>query len=91
MVAGLQGRRSTAQAHLEASQKSPLAYTDHIAPPSLTSSLTLSHPFTFHLNPQVGYKCVIHIHTACEECEVTKLVCEIDPKTKEQKKSRCVR
>ena len=37
---------------------------------------------------QVGYKSVLHIHTACEECEVTKLICEIDPKTKEQKKSR---
>ncbi len=38
----------------------------------------------------VGYKSVLHIHTACEECEVTKLISEVDPKTKEQKKARSV-
>lgn len=41
--------------------------------------------------PQVGYKSVLHIHTACEECEITKLICEIDPKTKEQKKAKFVK
>ena len=48
-------------------------------------------PHTFappHLSSQVGYKSILHIHTACEECEVTRLICEIDPKTKEQKKAR---
>lgn len=40
---------------------------------------------------QVGYKSVLHIHTACEECEITKLICEIDPKTKEQKKAKFVK
>ena len=34
----------------------------------------------------VGYKSVLHIHTAVEECEVTKMVAEVDMKTKEQKK-----
>jgi len=31
-----------------------------------------------------GYKCVLHIHTATEECEVTKILCKVDPKTKER-------
>jgi len=39
----------------------------------------------------VGYKSILHIHTAVEECEVTKLVAEIDPKTKEQKKSKFIK
>jgi peptide chain release factor subunit 3 len=39
----------------------------------------------------VGYKSVLHIHTACEECEVIKLISEVDPKTKEQKKARFVK
>lgn len=39
----------------------------------------------------VGYKGVLHIHTAVEECEISKMVCEIDPKTKEQKKSKFVK
>ncbi|KAG2492459.1 hypothetical protein HYH03_009400 [Edaphochlamys debaryana] len=39
----------------------------------------------------VGYKSVLHIHTACEECEVSKLVAEIDPKTKEQKKTKYIK
>jgi len=38
-----------------------------------------------------GYKCVLHIHSAVEECEVTKLVAVIDPKTKEKKKAKFVR
>ena len=45
--------------------------------------------FLRSLPSQVGYKSILHIHTACEECEVTRLICEIDPKTKEQKKARC--
>jgi peptide chain release factor subunit 3 len=48
---------------------------------------THAHP---HAHAQVGYKSILHIHTAVEECEITKLVCAIDPKTKEQKKVRCV-
>lgn len=39
----------------------------------------------------VGYKSVLHIHTTCEECEVSKLVCEIDMKTKEQKKAKYIK
>ncbi|CAG9460465.1 unnamed protein product [Pedinophyceae sp. YPF-701] len=33
-----------------------------------------------------GYKAVCHIHSACEDCEVTKIVYQLDMKTKEQKK-----
>ncbi len=40
---------------------------------------------------QVGYQSVLHIHTCVEECEVTKLIAEIDMKTKEQKKSKFVK
>ncbi len=40
---------------------------------------------------QVGYKSVLHIHTAVEECEITKLVAEIDMKTKEQKKAKFIK
>ncbi|MEW5299289.1 MAG: hypothetical protein WDW36_002320 [Sanguina aurantia] len=39
----------------------------------------------------VGYKAILHIHTAVEECEVTKLIAEIDVKTKEQKKAKYVK
>ncbi|KAJ9521102.1 hypothetical protein QJQ45_022799 [Haematococcus lacustris] len=39
----------------------------------------------------VGYKSILHIHTAVEECEITKLVCEIDMKTKDQKKTRFIK
>jgi len=39
----------------------------------------------------VGYKAVLHIHTNVEECEITKLVCEVDPKTKAEKKVRFVK
>ncbi|EFN59534.1 hypothetical protein CHLNCDRAFT_29643, partial [Chlorella variabilis] len=35
-----------------------------------------------------GYKAVLHIHSVVEECEVTKLVAVIDPKTKEKKKAK---
>lgn len=34
---------------------------------------------------------MLHIHTAVEECEITKLVAEIDMKTKEQKKAKFVK
>jgi peptide chain release factor subunit 3 len=40
---------------------------------------------------QVGYKSILHIHTAVEECEITKLIAEIDMKTKEQKKAKFVK
>jgi peptide chain release factor subunit 3 len=38
-----------------------------------------------------GYKCVLHIHSAVEECEVVKLVASIDTKTKEKKKTKFVK
>lgn len=34
---------------------------------------------------------MLHIHTAVEECEVTKIVAEIDMKTKEQKKAKFIK
>lgn len=37
-----------------------------------------------------GYKAVLHIHSLVEECEVTKLLAEINLKTKEHKKVRIV-
>lgn len=33
-----------------------------------------------------GYKAVLHVHSSVEECEITKLVAQIDLKTKEKKK-----
>lgn len=39
----------------------------------------------------VGYRSVLHIHTAVEECEVVKLISAIDMKTKEQKKVKYVK
>jgi peptide chain release factor subunit 3 len=39
----------------------------------------------------VGYRSVLHIHTAVEECEVVKLVSAIDMKTKEAKKAKFVK
>eukprot|EP00958_Prasinococcus_capsulatus_P017242 scaffold1939_cov392-Prasinococcus_capsulatus_cf.AAC.2 len=33
-----------------------------------------------------GYKCVLHVHTVVEECEVIKLLAQIDPKTKQKMK-----
>ncbi len=33
-----------------------------------------------------GYKAVLHVHSVVEECEITKLVAQIDLKTKEKKK-----
>jgi peptide chain release factor subunit 3 len=37
-----------------------------------------------------GYKAVLHIHTATEECEITNLIAEVDPKTKKPKKGKCL-
>jgi peptide chain release factor subunit 3 len=37
-----------------------------------------------------GYTCVMHIHTATEECEVVALHHQIDPKTKEPIKKKCL-
>lgn len=39
----------------------------------------------------VGYKSVLHMHCITEECEVTKLVAEINKKTGEHKKSKFVK
>ena len=38
-----------------------------------------------------GYKCVLHLHSVVEECEVTKLVAVVDPKTREKKKAKYVK
>ena len=38
-----------------------------------------------------GYKAVLHVHSVVEECEVTRLVAVIDPKTKEKKKAKYVK
>lgn len=38
-----------------------------------------------------GYKAVLHIHSVVEECEITKLIAMIDPKTKEKKKTKFVK
>lgn len=35
-----------------------------------------------------GYKCVLHLHAAVEECQVDRIVEAMDPKTKERKKVR---
>lgn len=37
-----------------------------------------------------GYKAVLHIHTATEECEVTMLHYQLDPKTKLPIKKKCL-
>lgn len=37
-----------------------------------------------------GYTAVLHIHTLVAECEVTALLSEIDPKTKTEKKGKCL-
>ena len=37
-----------------------------------------------------GYKCVLHIHTVTEECEVTALHYQIDPKTRAPIKKKCL-
>jgi len=39
----------------------------------------------------VGYRSVLHVHTAVEECEVTKLIGAMDPKTREMKKAKFVK
>ena len=38
-----------------------------------------------------GYKAVVHLHSIIEECEVLQLLYEIDPKTRQQKKSKFVK
>ena len=35
-----------------------------------------------------GYKAILHLHSLVEECEITKLLAQIDVKTKERKKVR---
>jgi peptide chain release factor subunit 3 len=37
-----------------------------------------------------GYKCVLHIHTVTEECEVTALHYQIDPKTRQPIRKKCL-
>ena len=38
-----------------------------------------------------GYKAVVHLHSIVEECEVLQLLFEIDPRSKEKKKSKFVK
>jgi len=38
-----------------------------------------------------GYKAVLHIHSVVEECEVTRLLSEINPKSKQEGKVKYVR
>ncbi|KAK9844180.1 hypothetical protein WJX81_007181 [Elliptochloris bilobata] len=38
-----------------------------------------------------GYKAVLHIHSLVEECEITKLLVQIDPKTRERNKAKFVK
>lgn len=38
-----------------------------------------------------GYKAILHIHAAVEECEITALLAQIDPKTKQKKKVKFVK
>lgn len=38
-----------------------------------------------------GYKAILHIHAAVEECECTALLAQIDPKTKQKKKVKFVK
>ncbi|CAD7700627.1 unnamed protein product [Ostreobium quekettii] len=38
-----------------------------------------------------GYKAVLHIHSVVEECEVTRLLTEINPKTRKEGKAKYVR
>ena len=35
-----------------------------------------------------GYKAILHLHSLVEECEITRLLAQIDIKTKEKKKAR---
>jgi peptide chain release factor subunit 3 len=38
-----------------------------------------------------GYKAILHLHSIVEECEITKLVAAIDPKTKEKRRVKFVK
>jgi hypothetical protein len=38
-----------------------------------------------------GYRSILHIHSAVEEAEVTRLLAAIDPKTREEKKVKFVK
>ena len=38
-----------------------------------------------------GYTAILHLHSIVEECEVTKLVWALDPKTREKKKTKFVK
>ena len=38
-----------------------------------------------------GYTAILHLHSIVEECEVTKLVWALDPKTKEKKRTKFVK
>ena len=37
-----------------------------------------------------GYKAILHLHSLVEECEITRLLAQIDIKTKEKKKARLI-
>ena len=35
-----------------------------------------------------GYKAILHLHSLVEECEITRLLAQVNVKTKEKKKAR---
>jgi peptide chain release factor subunit 3 len=38
-----------------------------------------------------GYKCILHVHAVVEECEITALLAQVDPKTREKKRAKFVK
>ncbi len=38
-----------------------------------------------------GYKAILHLHSLVEECEITRLLAQVNVKTKEKKKVWCRR
>lgn len=43
------------------------------------------------LSKITGYKCILHLHSIVEECEITKIVHQVDMKTRENKKVKFVK
>jgi peptide chain release factor subunit 3 len=38
-----------------------------------------------------GYKAILHVHAVVEECEITALLAQVDPKTREKKRAKFVK
>jgi len=64
------------------SPRSTLANPNPLRAPQILDLLEHKAIFT------AGYKAVLHIHSLVEECEITKLLAQVDPKTRERKKAR---